>query len=160
MLKRKVFFIILIFVATALHAQRDYRTGIGARLSPSSGLTVKSFISDASAIEGIISFRWQGFIANGLYETHRDAFKNNNFNFYYGFGGHFGVWDNDWKHHPWYDDGNDFVALGADGIIGVEYTFEKVPFNIALDWKPMFNIIENTDLWVDDVGLSIRFILK
>ena len=52
------------------------------------------------------------------------------------------------------------LAIGIDGIIGLEYTFDEVPFSISLDWKPTFNIAEHAAFLADEAGLSIRYVIK
>ncbi|NBC82204.1 MAG: hypothetical protein GVY19_02370 [Bacteroidetes bacterium] len=144
-------------------AQSDYKTSIGIRLGAANGLTVKHFTSDATSLEGILSTRWDGFIITGLYEINQDVFDTRNFNFYYGGGAHVGFWDLNNRPTPWdsrddeFDD-NSYVAIGIDGIVGLEYTFDEVPFNLSLDWKPAFNLIEDTGFWFEHFGLSVRFI--
>jgi len=144
----------------AAHAQKDYNTGLGVRLSPTAGFTVKHFVSPKAAVEGIFSARWHGFLLHGLYEVHQDAFQTTNFNFYYGVGGHYGYWDVNKYPHPWYDERGIYSVFGVDGILGLEYTFREIPFSLSLDWKPMVNLINYTGFWGDDVGFSIRFNIK
>lgn len=157
-LKKSIFLFAILF-STASFAQ-NYKTGVGVRLGPSNGLSVKHFISSDAAIEGLLATRWGGFHIVGLYEKHQWIFNDPNLSFYYGGGGHVGVWDKnhrgpDWFFDDYYDD--DFIAVGVDGIVGIEYTFKEVPFNVSLDYKPAFNIVEHTGFWLDELGLSIRF---
>ena len=49
-------------------------------------------------------------------------------------------------------------VIGIDGILGMEYNIQEIPFNISLDWKPAFNLIGYTGFWGDEIALSIRFI--
>ena len=147
--------VVLFFVSLAVKAQ-DYSTGIGVRGGFSNGLTVKHFISDNAALEGLLSTRWQGFHITGLYEIHAQAFHTPRLNWYYGFGGHIGFWDG-YAKHPWFKEGT-YTILGIDGIIGIEYNIEPIPFNISLDWKPGFNIFGYTGFWGDELAFSVRFI--
>ncbi|HDR51762.1 MAG TPA: hypothetical protein ENN90_09135 [Mariniphaga anaerophila] len=155
MRKLKLAFTLFFAIAMAANAQ-DYNTGIGVRGGLSNGLTVKHFIGSNTALEGILSTRWQGFNITGLYEIHANAFDTPRLNWYYGFGGHIGFWDG-YKGHPWFNDGT-YTIIGIDGIIGIEYNIEPIPFNISLDWKPGFNIIGYTGFWGDELALSIRYI--
>lgn len=154
---RKLALAFTLFFAMILAANaQDYNTGIGFRGGLSNGLTVKHFISSNAALEGILSTRWQGFNITGLYEIHAQAFNTPRLNWYYGFGGHIGFWDG-YKQHPWFNDGT-YTIIGIDGIIGIEYNIEPIPFNISIDWKPGFNIIGYTGFWGDELALSIRYI--
>ncbi len=152
--------LILLIMAATVSAQRDYETGIGFRAGVSSGLTVKHFMTERKAWEAILSTRWEGFLLTGLYELHQDVFNTTNFNFFYGVGGHIGEWPGDIPHHPWFGDKNSHLAIGIDGIIGLEYTFDEIPFSISLDWKPTFNIAEHAAFLADEAGLSIRYVIK
>ncbi|MDP8200544.1 MAG: hypothetical protein P9M11_00210, partial [Candidatus Tenebribacter burtonii] len=69
---------------------------------------------------------------------------------------HIGFWSG--KDVGWADDDKDYTVVGIDGIIGIEYNFEELPFNIGLDWKPAFNLSGNTEFWGDGGALSLRFV--
>jgi hypothetical protein len=157
-MKKLVFVMIILLTATIAVQAQDYNTGIGFRGGLSNGLTVKHFISSNTALEGLLSTRWKGFHITGLYEIHAVAFNVPRLNWYYGVGGHIGFWDG-YEDHPWFDeDANGHTVIGVDGIIGLEYNIEAIPFNISLDWKPGFNIIGYTGFWGDELALSLRFI--
>lgn len=145
----------LIFIASAAGAQ-DYNTGIGFRGGTFNGITLKHFVGSNNAIEGILSTRWQGLKVTGLYEIHQQAFDTPRLNWYYGVGGHIGFWNDD-HYNPRYGD-RAYTVIGVDGIIGIEYNIEPIPFNISLDWKPYFDFIGYTGIWVDSGALSIRYI--
>ena len=147
--------IIISFVLFAAGAQaQDYNTGIGLRGGLSNGLTIKHFIKSNTAVEGILTSRWGGFNITGLYELHQQAFGEPRLNFYYGIGGHIGSWDDD-KVDPTITGTQ--TVIGIDGILGLEYSFAEVPFNISLDWKPAFNLVGYNNFLGDELALSIRF---
>ncbi len=153
---RKLIIALTLFFAVTIAANAyDYNTGIGIRGGLSSGLTVKHFLGDKSAVEGILSSRWNGFNITGLYELHAPAFDTPRLHWYYGAGGHIGFWSGR-KNHPWFEDGTHTV-IGVDGIIGLEYNIGPIPFSISLDWKPAFNLIGYSGLWIDEFALSIRY---
>jgi len=136
---------------------QDYTTGIGVRGGFYNGLTIKHFISERAAIEGIISSRWKGFNITGLYEIHQQAFDVAHLNWYYGAGGHIGFWKG--KDVSWGDNReDDYTVVGIDGILGIEYNFQEIPINLSLDWKPTMNIIGYSGFWGDGGALSIRYI--
>lgn len=155
MKKISVLLIGFLFFVTVAGAQ-DYNTGIGIRGGLSNGITIKHFLDSNKALEGLLSTRWDGFHITALYEIHDQAFDTPRLNWYYGFGGHIGFWDGD-KNHRWFEDGSHTV-IGVDGIIGLEYNIEPIPFNLSLDWKPAINLIGHTGLWADNFALSIRYI--
>jgi hypothetical protein len=148
-------FVIFIY---AFASAQDYNTGVGLRLGFSNGLTVKHFIGHRSALEGLLSTRWRGFEITGLYEVHNQAFDVERLNWYFGGGGHIGFWNGDNTYGRWGDEGVNYIVIGIDGILGIEYNFEAVPVNISLDWKPAFNLTGYSGFWGDGGALSIRYI--
>ncbi len=134
---------------------QDYINAVGARFGSSQGISGKHFISTTDAVEGILATRWGGFNLTGLWERHTLAFDVDALYFYYGAGAHVGFWDNT---SPWFDSGTSTAVIGIDGIVGLEYNFSEIPFNISLDYKPAFNLIGYTGFWGDSFGLSFRFV--
>ncbi len=153
---KKLIFVLLValFVGAEVQAQ-DYQTGIGIRSGWGAGLTVKHFLNQKAAFEGLLDWRWGGVALTGLYEIHNQAFDTPRLNWYYGFGGHIGFWNGDKDDR--FDSGNNSV-IGIDGILGLEYNFKEIPINIGLDWKPMINVIGSSGFWGDGGAISIRYI--
>ena len=151
LLTTAVFFCLISF-ATA----QDYNTGIGFRGGFSNGLTVKHFISQKGALEGILSTRWGGFEITGLYEIHNRAFNVDRLNWYFGFGAHLGFWQG--NKTKWATEDRAYTVGGLDGILGLEYNFKAIPFNLSIDWKPQFNFFGYSGFWGDGGALSIRYI--
>lgn len=155
-MKKALFAVILIsFLAITAEAQ-DYRTGIGVRGGLFTGITLKHFISDRTAIEGLFETRWSGLGITGLYEIHNNAFDVDRLNWYYGFGAHIGFYNGD--NTPWGTTSTSYSVIGVDGILGIEYNISEIPINISLDWKPVINLINYGGFWADGGALSIRYI--
>lgn len=159
---RKTFFLILTIgiISLTTNAQ-EYKTGIGARLGTFNGLTIKHFVGESNAIEGLASFRWDGFIITGLYEWQKPLVADvDGLDYYLGFGAHIGSWGNG-RNKYWNNDNRDdgFTIVGVDFIAGLEYTFQEVPFSLSLDWKPAINF-GGYGWWSDGVALSIRYTFK
>jgi hypothetical protein len=149
--------VILFFAAGGLTTYGQlYNTGVGARAGWFSGLTVKHFIGESRALEGILATRWNGFVITGLYEYQRGFPDVNNLEWFVGGGAHIGFWGT--GNVPGHRDANSI--FGLDLIIGVEYTFDEIPFSASLDWKPAFNIIGATNWWGDSVALSVRYTFR
>ena len=156
---KRIFMLIAVLTFTASFTQaqaRDYNTGLGLRGGRFNGLTIKHFIENDTAFEGIISTRWQGYNVTGLFEKHKTAFDLPRLNWYYGLGAHIGVWDGD--NVKWADDKDSYTLIGIDGIIGLEWSISEIPFCISIDWKPAYNLIGNTSFWGDTGALSVRYI--
>lgn len=134
---------------------QDYKTGIGVRGGLSNGLTIKHFIKSEAALEFILANRWRGYNATVLYELHKELAPQ--LNLYYGIGGHIGRWHG-YDKHPWFNDDKIYTVIGVDAIIGLEYTFKEIPFNVGIDYKPGFNLVGYSGYWGDEGALSIRFV--
>lgn len=154
---KKVIFVLLFstFVFFGSNAQ-DYNTGVGLRAGFANGLTIKHFTSSSTAIEGLLASRWHGFSITGLIEFHKPAFDVARLNWYYGFGAHIGFWNGGYV--DWYDNNNDYVVIGIDGILGIEYNFEEAPINVSIDWKPAFHLVGYSGFGGDEGAISIRYI--
>src|SRR4030042_3710019 len=129
---------------TAVAGAQDYRNGIGLRAGIYNGLTVKHFIRSKAALEGLLytSLNRGGFEITGLYEIHNNAFDVERLNWYFGAGGHVGMYDNS--------------AIGLDLILGIEYNIKEIPINIGIDWKPGTNLMGDSSHWAEGGALSIR----
>jgi hypothetical protein len=156
MMKKIGFTILLTLFTISFSSAQDYNTGIGLRGGFSNGITIKHFLSPNTAFEGIISSRWRGLELTGLYEIHNRAFNTDRLKWYFGFGGHVGFYNGDYP--KWADPGLSYTVVGVDGILGLEYSFEEVPFNISIDWKPTFNFYGYSGFWADEGAISIRYI--
>jgi len=157
-MKKIILTLTLVIWISVIASAQDYNTGVGLRLGFSTGLTLKHFISQRSALEGLLSTRWRGFEVTGLYEVHNNAFDVERLNWYFGGGGHIGFWNGDNTFGSWGNKGTNYIVIGIDGILGIEYNFEDFPINIGLDWKPAFNLTGYSGFWGDGGALSIRYI--
>jgi hypothetical protein len=157
-MKKILITLLLVFFSAALTNAQDYRTGVGLRGGFPSGLTVKHFTGEKSALEFLLASRWRGFEITALYEIHNQAFNTERLKWYYGFGGHVGFWNGDYTSKYWGDPGTNYTVVGIDGILGLEYSFAEAPFCLGIDWKPAFNFIGYSGLWADGGAFSIRYI--
>ena len=155
-MKKKLFTLIVVTFIMGSVAAQDYNTGIGVRGGLYNGVTIKHFLSQRSAVEGLVATRWGSINLTALYEIHNDnAFDVDRLNWYYGIGGHVGLWDGD--NIPGSPVGS-YLAVGVDGILGIEYNFAEIPINVSLDWKPRFNILGYSKFYGDAGAFSIRYI--
>lgn len=159
MRNKLVFFAVLplVWCISSESIAQDYRTALGLRLGSSTGISVKHFIRSGTAIEGLLTTRWDGAMITGLYEGVGVAFREPNLAWYFGGGAHIGFWN---SKPYWRDQYDSHSVFGLDLILGMEYTFDEVPLNLAFDWKPAINIIGYQGFWADEFALSIRFAFK
>lgn len=144
------FIIVFIFFAGSRVSAQDYRFAIGVRLSNATptlnnSITGKYFITERSALEGIVSFGSR-FGIGGLLEIYK-PFSVQGLSWFYGGGAYVG-----------FQDGNTY--LGPTGILGMDYKFMNIPLNISIDWKPELDIIPDINFVPDAFALSVRFTLK
>lgn len=136
---RKTLFILSIVTfmfATRSFAQAEgssYQTAIGVKFWPGA-LTVKHFISDDRALEGLLSFWDNGFRLTGLYEIHGDINGVDGLKWYVGPGAHLGWYNGSYYHGYYYNSGA--LSIGVDGILGLEYKFQGAPIAISADIQP------------------------
>jgi hypothetical protein len=154
-MRRFILTIILTGTVVMLSYAQDYKTGLGLRLGTGTGFTIKHFLNEKSALEGLLLTRWHGFDITGLYEKHAEAFDTDRLQWFYGFGAHLGFYNGDYV--EWGEPGSTYNVLGIDGIIGIEYSFTEAPINLGLDVKPALNLIGYSGFWAD-FGLSVRYI--
>ena len=155
--------ILIIFMSLPYYGlfgqKHDYVDALGLRGGLATGITYKHFLNKTNAIEGILTTRWQGFSATGLYEIHDVAFETANLFWYYGGGAHLGFYDN-YMNTPWLDKDESAVLTGIDGIIGIEYNIREIPVNISVDWKPAINFTGSRAVFPDEIALSIRYMFE
>lgn len=157
MMKKTALILGMVTLISLSVTAQQYDKAIGVRGGLFNGVTYKQAISSSTYFEGLASFRWNGFMVTGLYEITKPIDSNApGLDWYYGFGAHVGFWD-DTDSGPWDEGDFDGPMIGADGIIGMEYTFEEVPVNLSLDWKPAINLFGYDGFWSDNVALSIRY---
>ncbi len=153
-MKKTLLLAIVIMTASWTMAQ-DYKNALGIRGGSPSGLTFKHFLNGSNAIEGILGIHSGGFQLVGLYEIHANAFDVAKLNWYYGGGAHVGAFNGSRRYRGYYPTSG-YVMIGADGIVGLEYTLTEIPINFSLDLKPTINLVSYTGFWIDG-GLSIRY---
>lgn len=139
----------------------QYYTGIGLRAGVTNGLSVKHFINQDAAVEGILHSRWGGFMVTGLYEIHNDIRGVKGLNWFFGGGAHVGTWNTrnipSKRRPPWAESNTSYSVFGLNGIIGLDYAFQDAPINLSLDWKPAINLGYYNYGW-DEIALSIRYV--
>jgi hypothetical protein len=141
-----------------LHAQDNtasspsgYKFAAGIRFSSASptisdAVTVKYFINDRDAIEGLVSFGTR-FGIGGLFERHQLIGNIPNFTWFYGAGAYIGFENNK-------------VYTGPTGVLGIDYKFQNAPINLSIDWKPELDISPAINFVPDAFGITARFVFK
>ena len=142
--------IVFIFFAGSDVFAQDYRFAVGVRLSNATptlnnSITGKYFITERSAVEGLVSFGSR-FGIGGLLEIYK-PFSVEGLSWFYGGGAYVGFEAGD-------------TYLGPTGILGIDYKFVNVPLNLSVDWKPELDIIPDINFVPDAFAFSVRFTIK
>lgn len=152
---KKIFFPVL-FVSLLsidnLNAQ-NYKTALGIRLSSkdpaiNNSVSFKHFLDEKTAIEALLTFDKRAAIG-ALIEFHKPVASADGLQWFYGAGAYIGL-DSD-------KNNTDRNLMGGQGIVGLDYKFPHIPLNLALDWKPELNIIDNINFEPAAIGFTIRF---
>jgi len=134
--------------------EKAYHSAIGVKMYPSA-VTYKQFIRTNKAVEAIGYISLDGFRATVLNEKYAPIEGNENLSWYTGYGGHLGIWSERYKiNHPDHPAG---IAVGVDGILGLDYKVKNVPLNISVDWQPSFNFVGLTYFESGWAGIGVRY---
>ncbi|MEO0066415.1 MAG: hypothetical protein RI983_1741 [Bacteroidota bacterium] len=147
----------LAFTTSLAHAQNNgssYQTALGVKMYPGA-ISVKHFTQKGRALEGLGYLSNDGFRLTGLYELHFPIEGAEGLQWYVGGGGHIGVWSDNWKSR--YPGRADRIAIGVDGILGLDYKIKGAPLNLSFDWQPSFNFIGYNYFEGGWGGLAIRY---
>ena len=152
MKKQLILMTVVIFIfnagTSAQSMGRDYKTALGVKFLDGAGITLKHFINDRDALEGIGFFWTQGTRITGLYELHYDINGAPGLKWYVGPGVHIGFYNTRY--------GNGSFA-GIDGVLGLDYKINNAPLNLSLDWQPSFEFGTGRGFTGSWGGLGVRY---
>ena len=132
----------------------DYKTAIGVKVYPGA-IDVKHFIKPNVAVEALGYFWLYGFRTTALYEIHGAINGVDGLRWYVGPGAHVGFYNTKWtSDYPSRESG---VALGFDGVLGLDYKIKGAPFDVSFDWQPSFNLIGYNYFEGGWGGLGIKY---
>jgi hypothetical protein len=140
-----------LFFANACTAQskgRSYTTALGVKFLDGAGISLKHFISERDALEGIGFFWNQGARITGLYELHYDINGAPGLKWYVGPGAHLGFYNTKFGGGTW---------AGIDGVLGLDYKINNAPLNISLDWQPSFEFGTGRGFTGNWGGFGLRY---
>ncbi len=166
-MKRNIVLVmLLVLISSSLTAQRksssrqsspqDYTTALGVKFYPGA-ITLKHFVNEKNAIEGIGYFWDRGARITGLYEIHGDINGVDGLKWYVGPGAHIGFYNAWYYNNKNYNRGTYF---GIDGVLGLDYKIKNAPLNFSLDWQPSFEFGYGPGFTGNWGGLAIRYVIK
>jgi len=146
---------------TQLHAQQ-YRAAIGFKSDistlnvPSAELSFKGFFAGPNAIEVNFGGSQHYFWAQTMYIRNQEMRRA--LNWYWGAGVDVGYWTKG-------NSGRADIArtsgfwTGLNGTVGLEYTFQVVPINLALDTGPSLRLVPDVKFgWM--AGFAMRYAFR
>jgi len=135
-----------------------YKAAIGIRLSSSqaivnNSISFKYFFQENRAIEALLSLG-DPLAIGALYELHKPIGAAEGLRWFYGGGAYVGFV----KTYNVNKDRNETIPnFGAQGVVGLDYKFSNIPLNLAIDWKPELNLVEDINFEPAAIGLTARF---
>jgi hypothetical protein len=145
---RKIVFIASLLIS-AFSFSQSYETAIGLKGGYPSlgGLNLKKMLSSSTAAEFSIGGYDGGLVLSGLFEIQKPLPEPTGLYWYLGVG-------------PTVGSVNESLLLAVNGVLGIDYTFQDLPINIALDTGPVVQLIGNRNLFSWGGGLAVRYTLK
>ena len=157
---KKLLTLLFVFgISTSIYSQQintgsSYTTAVGIKVYPGA-LTIKHFINDNIAIEGLGYFWQYGFRVTGLYEIHGNINGAPGLKWYVGPGAHVGVYNTTWTND--YHDRKSGPTVGIDGVLGLDYKIQGAPLNVSFDWQPSFDLIGYNYFEGGWGGIAVRY---
>ncbi|MEL6649311.1 MAG: hypothetical protein AAFQ87_00755 [Bacteroidota bacterium] len=138
---------------SSLKAQ-DYDTAIGIRLGSANGVSLKHFVNQSTAVEGMLVYRRNGFRLIGMAVGHVPLGRNTDTYLYFGGGGHVGYNNllNAERSH--------YQVAGIDGMLGIEFGLPNHNASLAFDIKPMYELMGGRGFSGNNGGVTLRFWLN
>lgn len=142
-----------VMTARSQNLTHSYTTALGVKVwGDGGGISLKHFVSENHALEGIGYFWNGGTRITGLYEFNFDIDGAPGLKWYIGPGAHIGFYN-----QPYNNDTKTGTFVGIDGVLGLDYKFNKAPINMSLDWQPSIEF--NRGFVGGWGGLGIRYTL-
>lgn len=145
--------VLFVFIIGSFVSAQGYKTAVGFKGGyPGYGsISVKHYLNSINAIEANLGAGLNGLTVQGLYEWNH-ALPTSGLNWYLGVGPNIGLLSNKSIN------GSTFYLSGS-GLIGIEYVFENLPLDLALDAGPIIQVIPSFGLgWGG--GIAVRYTLK
>ena len=176
-MKRTVLIASLCLLVANFGFSQDYKTALGVKggFPGIVSANVKHNFNSKSAIEASLGGASNLVWLQGLYEINNPI--QDGFSWYYGGGLDLGFWTYSNSYYnvygpayydDYYDDddfyfGNRYTGHrafgGLDGVIGLEYTFAKIPLNLAVDASPALRLFPRVGFALY-ANIAARFTIK
>mgnify|MGYP001028439121 CR=1 FL=1 len=139
-----IFILGITFLATTEAFSQRNNWAVGGRFGDPSGITVKKYMGRNALDMGVGQLLDDGLMIYAHY-LWQQQIGQEPIDWYFGIGGQAG-------------ERADRGKLGADGVLGIEYTFKGAPISIFADGVLYMELIDDPLNEVDlDFGLGIRY---
>lgn len=159
----KSFLIILSFVFFGYSFGQSYNTALGGKFGyPTwAAFNVKHFFGGSPhAIDASIGAGFNYVWLQGMYHHNYQIGSISGFEWFWGVGIDLGIWVNGYRYyHPHKDKYYGGAWGGIDAVGGVEYTFEKIPLNLAVEAGPTVRLFPYVRPGFNS-AISVRYAFK
>ena len=131
-----------------------YTKALGVKLYPGA-ISYKQFYRPNKAVEGIGFISLDGFQLTILNEKYTSFENTENLSWYIGYGGHMAIWNEEWKKSNSAHKAG--IAIGIDGMLGLDYKINGTPLNVSVDWQPSFNFVGGSYFESGWGGIGVRY---
>jgi hypothetical protein len=151
-----------VFLSFGCVFSQHYKSAVGLKggyhFNGGASLNAKHFLKGSTAIEGIVGGGSNSFCLEGLFE--KNAILTDGIEWYWGAGADLGFFTGDYyRTYNGIKESYSGAFGGFDGVLGVEYTFEDFPLNIAFDMGPTLRLFPYIGFsWTG--GIAARFAIK
>ena len=139
---KKFLMMAALLVATLTVSAQEYNWAVGVRGGGFSGITVKKN-NGGNALEAGVSFSSIGLNVDGVYLLQQPVITEG-FNLYYGGGAYVGLY-------------SEALAVGAEGVVGLEYQIPGAPIAFSIDYRPAISVIPNVGFNFYNFGLGVKY---
>ena len=146
---KKIFAIALCLLAFATAASAQSRA-LGIRAGGDAEISYQHDLGGNFAEFDLGLSGYKNIVVTGVYDF--IIASPDNFNIYVGPGAQVGM-------YKYATEGNEealHLGVGLGAQLGVEYQFGTIPFNIALDWRPMWDFLGAGASW-SSAAISFRY---
>lgn len=162
---KKVLFILFAVIGFGFAASAQ-NNAIGVRLSGGNQwycgeISYQRSLGAPHRIEADLGYRFDDFYRMGnlflvgVYQLSYEISAVKNLGWYFGFGPRLEIFNYDG--HSYNHPINFAGAVGVVGQVGMDYHFNAIPLQLALDFRPCLYLVPNTLFRWSDFGLSIRY---
>jgi hypothetical protein len=151
------FVLFLILTAFALSGNAQDKA-IGLRLGWGGGLSYVQSITEDQNFELILSPRWSGIILTALYER-KNVLSSEKWHWYYGGGLHGGYHHRNNFVGEGFNGDPQYINVGFDLIVGINYRPESLPLLISADYKPSVELLAKRNVLLEEFAISCRYFI-